>query len=86
MTYYKLHGQVLLDVRKFVHGKMNVRVMGSDELMVECRADIEDGSAERHAQKVFNFPGIQKEEVSSVLSSDGILTINVPVSVSFITI
>ena len=54
--------------------------MSSDELILEGQVTIEGTT--RHYQQSFLFPGIKREEVTSVLSSDGVLTINVPVKVN----
>lgn len=73
--------KMVLDVREFQGGDLKVNVIGDHELLVEGKVDSKDGSAAhiRTFRQRFLLPrGIDIQESSSALSSDGILTIITP--------
>lgn len=77
-----------MDVQDFLDGgEVNVKAVDDVELVVEGhRERKEDGS--KSAKKFFRrfaLPrDIQLEDVTSVMSSDGVLTISVPKKVSLV--
>ena len=66
---------------------MSVRAVGDSELVVEGRQrtpslNSAGYSSSRAFQQRFVFPGLQVEDVTSSVSSDGVLTITAPKNVS----
>lgn len=70
-----------MDVRDFMHNDVKVKVVDENELVVEGNVEKRDGGSvsKKNFRRSFIFPGLVKlEAVSSAMSSDGVLTINVP--------
>lgn len=73
-----------MDVKDFKKENIEVKIEGDSEIVVEGKeTEKSEGSSRCHTFcRRFKFPGLQKDEINAVLSSDGIFTINVPVKVS----
>ncbi|XP_064079484.1 serine-rich adhesin for platelets-like [Macrobrachium nipponense] len=75
------HHKVVLDVRDFMDGDVKVKILDENELVIEGSAEKKDGHSisKRSFCRRFTFPGLVKgDAVSSAMSSDGVLTVNVP--------
>lgn len=73
--------KIIIDVREFMHGNLNISIVGDHELLV--RGSIEETSAsvrgKRTFEKKFMLPSNTIiNETTSAMSSDGILTIISP--------
>ncbi|XP_066965169.1 serine-rich adhesin for platelets-like [Macrobrachium rosenbergii] len=75
------HHKVVLDVRDFMDGDVKVKIVDENELVIEGSAEKKDGHSisKKSFCRRFTFPGLVKADaVSSAMSSDGVLTVNVP--------
>ncbi|XP_047474764.1 uncharacterized protein LOC125029065 [Penaeus chinensis] len=74
--------KIVLDMHDFMGGDVKVKVVGEKELVVEGRMEKEEGSSSMSAQafrRRFSLPHLtDMTAITSVMSSDGILTITVP--------
>ncbi|CAL4250836.1 unnamed protein product, partial [Meganyctiphanes norvegica] len=73
--------KMVLDVREFQGGDLKVNVVGDHELLVEGNSEKKEGGVAqmRTFRQRFLLPrGVDIQESSSALSSDGILTIITP--------
>ncbi|XP_042893945.1 uncharacterized protein LOC122267838 [Penaeus japonicus] len=74
--------KIVLDMNDFMSGDVKVKVVGEKELVVEGRVEKEEGSSSvsaRSLRKCFSLPHlVDMTAITSVMSSDGILTITVP--------
>ncbi|XP_071527100.1 uncharacterized protein [Panulirus ornatus] len=73
--------QVVMDVKDFLSGDVKVKVVDEDELVVEGSVEQrQEGSVSKKSfRRRFSFPGlVRPDDVTSTMSSDGILTIIVP--------
>ncbi|XP_066965175.1 uncharacterized protein [Macrobrachium rosenbergii] len=76
-TFHK----VVVDVKDFMKGDVSVKVVDETELQVIGKVEEkrEGKSSHKSFQRSFTFPGpIRSNEITSAMSSDGILTIKVP--------
>nr|QOV08711.1 HSP21 [Macrobrachium nipponense] len=75
----------VLDVQDFVNGgDITLKVINDSGIVVEGHIEKEEGGSKslKHFMKQFRVPGnIRLDSVSSVMSSDGVLTVTVPKSV-----
>lgn len=85
--------KIMVDVRDFVEGSLTVRALGDNELVIEGVVQKKEESSpsancqsykscSRNFQQRFMFPGLQVEGVTSTVSSDGVLTVTAPRTVS----
>lgn len=79
--------QIVMDVHEFTDGKVKVRVVGERELVVEGSTEKEEegnSSISSHSfRRRFSLPRqTDMAAITSVMSSDGILTISAPKVVS----
>lgn len=81
-----------MDVHDFLDGEVKVKVVGEKEVVVEGRVERREGggsSVSSHSfRRRFSLPHLtDMSAITSVMSSDGILTITAPkmVSISFFT-
>ncbi|XP_063613732.1 uncharacterized protein LOC134786966 [Penaeus indicus] len=76
------HGfKVVLDVHDFMKEDVKVKVVDNKEVMVEGRAEKNDGTlrSSKSFCRRFTFPGaVDMNAVTSAMSSDGVLTITAP--------
>ncbi|XP_042893942.1 uncharacterized protein LOC122267835 [Penaeus japonicus] len=74
--------KIVLDMNDFMSGDVKVKVVGEKELVVEGRVEKEEGSSSvsaRSFRRRFSLPHlVDMAAITSVMSSDGILTITVP--------
>lgn len=82
----ELISQIVLDMHDFMGGDVKVKVVGEKELVVEGRMEKEEGRSSMSAhsfRRRFSLPHLtDMTAITSVMSSDGILTITVPEVVS----
>ena len=74
-----------MDVKDFMSGDVKVKVVDEDEVVVEGSVEQKDGGSlsKKSFRRSFTFPGLVKEsDITSTMSSDGVLTITVPKKVS----
>ncbi|XP_037777753.1 uncharacterized protein LOC119574553 [Penaeus monodon] len=76
------HGfKVVLDVHDFMNEDVKVKVVDNKEVVVEGRAEKNDGTlrSSKSFCRRFTFPGaVDMNAVTSAMSSDGVLTITAP--------
>ncbi|KAA0194385.1 hypothetical protein HAZT_HAZT001319 [Hyalella azteca] len=73
--------KIVLDVKNFEEGTVNIRAVGDSELLVEASVDKTTGTSttKRRYRQRFVTPGpVVSEAVTSALSEDGVLTITAP--------
>ncbi|XP_064079891.1 uncharacterized protein LOC135196963 [Macrobrachium nipponense] len=74
--------KVVMDVQDFVEGGIKVKVLGEKEVVVEGQGNGSPGEgsfSSRRFCRNFTFPSsVNMADVTSVLSSDGVLTIEAP--------
>nr|XP_027219787.1 uncharacterized protein LOC113812152 isoform X2 [Penaeus vannamei] len=74
--------KIVLDMHDFMGGDVKVKVVGEKELVVEGRMEKEEGRSSMSAhsfRRRFSLPHLtDMTAITSVMSSDGILIINVP--------
>ncbi|XP_069981333.1 protein lethal(2)essential for life-like [Penaeus vannamei] len=74
--------KIVLDMHDFMGGDVKVKVVGEKELVVEGRMEKEEGRSSMSAhsfRRRFSLPHLtDMTAITSVMSSDGILTITVP--------
>lgn len=82
LVYFSLVSQFVLDVHDFIEGgNISVNVVDEMELVVEGQVDREagDSKSSNHFLRRFVLPkDVELESVSSVMSSDGVLTVIAP--------
>ena len=74
-----------MDVKDYESNNLSVKVMGDSELVIEGdQSEKTDGASTKCKtfKRSFKFPGMQSDNINAVLSSDGIFTVNVPITVS----
>ncbi|KAK7081771.1 hypothetical protein SK128_006750 [Halocaridina rubra] len=77
--------KVVLDVKDFMNGDLQVKMVNENELKVEgsIEVQIDDATSKKSFSRTFRFPGpVNSEAVSSAMSSDGILKVTVPKIIS----
>ncbi|XP_042240603.1 uncharacterized protein LOC121878438 [Homarus americanus] len=74
--------KIVMDVHDFMDGEVKVKVVGETEVVVEARTKTNNGEFSRSCQSFrrrFSLPDLTEiESITSVISSDGILTVTVP--------
>ena len=73
--------QIVLDVEAFKSGDISVRALSSNEIIVEgqMNQNVDSKSSKRSFKRCFYLPGpIDMANVTSAVSSDGVLTIIAP--------
>ncbi|XP_045113788.1 uncharacterized protein LOC123506027 [Portunus trituberculatus] len=73
--------KVVIDVKDFTAGDLKVKVIDEDQVVVEGSVEQQNGESlsKKTFRRSFNFPGLVKAaDITSTMSSDGILTITVP--------
>ncbi|KAK8382844.1 hypothetical protein O3P69_011416 [Scylla paramamosain] len=73
--------KVVIDVKDFTAGDLKVKVVDEDQVVVEGSVEQQNGGSlsKKSFCRSFNFPGLVKAaDITSTMSSDGILTITVP--------
>lgn len=78
--------QVVVDVQDFINGgEVNVKVVNEREIVIEGHVEKKEGnttSTKRFRKRYVLPEDIEVEKVTSVMSSDGVLTITTPKKVS----
>ncbi|XP_063613733.1 uncharacterized protein LOC134786967 [Penaeus indicus] len=77
--------KIVVDVQDFKEGDVKVKVVDENELTIEGNLEIkrDDSVSSKSFFRRFCFPGlVSADTVTSVKSSDGILTVNVPKATS----
>ncbi|KAK7081772.1 hypothetical protein SK128_006751 [Halocaridina rubra] len=77
--------KVVLDVKDFMNGDLQVKMVNENVLKVEgsIEVQIDDATSKKSFSRIFRFPGpVNSEGVSSAMSSDGILKVTVPKIIS----
>lgn len=78
--------QVVVDVQDFINGgEVNVKVVNEREIVIEGHVEKKEGnttSTKRFRKRYVLPEDIEVEKVTSVMSSDGVLTIKTPKKVS----
>nr|XP_053643461.1 uncharacterized protein LOC128696305 [Cherax quadricarinatus] len=77
--------QVVMDVRDFLSGDVRVKAVGRNEVLVEGSVEKQEGcfKSTKSFSRRFTLPGVVNvNDVTSALSSDGVLTITAPKSTS----
>ena len=72
---------MVIDVKDFTAGDLKVKVIDEDQVVVEGSVEQQNGGSlsKKTFRRSFNFPGLVKAaDITSTMSSDGILTITVP--------
>lgn len=79
-----------MDVEGFSERDLEVKISGPDEIVVEGKQEFTNGGgafSQRSFSRKFTLPGLAiLEAATSVLSSDNILTVNIPKKVSFLSV
>ncbi|XP_050702185.1 serine-rich adhesin for platelets-like isoform X16 [Eriocheir sinensis] len=73
--------KVVMDVRDFMAGDVKVKVVDEDEVVVEGSVEQRSGGSvsKKSFRRSFTFPGLVKAaDITSTMSSDGVLTVTVP--------
>ncbi|XP_042240681.1 serine-rich adhesin for platelets-like [Homarus americanus] len=78
--------KIVMDVHEFMDGEVKVKVVGETEVVVEGRMKTNNGEFSLSCQSFrrrFSVPDLtDTKAITSVMSSDGILTITIPIAVS----
>ena len=69
----------MLDIHDFLEGDIKVELTDEQELVVKGKIENKSNASFAQFKKSFNLSQIgKKEDISAVISDDGILTITVP--------
>lgn len=75
---FSLHEKVVMDVHDFTGGDVTVQLVGGNELLVEGQAERQEDNKVSRLSFVRCFPlpdHVDRDAITTALSSDGILTI-----------
>ncbi|KAL7630596.1 UNVERIFIED_CONTAM: hypothetical protein RMT77_019204 [Armadillidium vulgare] len=73
--------KIVMDVEGFSDADLQVKISGPNEIIVEGHQEVNDGGtvSKRSFRRRFSLPGLALvQDSSSVLSSDNVLTVNIP--------